>query len=358
MFGMFVALFMSGVLLVACSSDSGTASEATPDTTRVANTTSDTSGETGAETTGTPVVTDTEEGESTSDDASTPQGEDTTSTGTEEVTTPPQGEDVVEIADTTGDDVAGPDECDGAWESCCLDGVVSTCCCPDGMACNYGMFETCEDGSCVAPMETCKDDTPDTSSPEDTSTPDAEPAPSDAEPAPSDAEPGPSDAKPGPSDASEADAESCDGTWQGCCIDGALTECCCPEGAICNYFYEICEDGSCTFPGEPCVEPEPECDGNWETCCIEGTVDQCCCPEGAICNYGMFQTCDDGSCVGPGQECAPPEPQCDGDWQSCCVDGAVSECCCPEGMACNYGMFQTCEDGSCVAPFEECKDSQ
>ncbi|MEC8025279.1 MAG: hypothetical protein VX223_15235, partial [Myxococcota bacterium] len=46
-------------------------------------------------------------------------------------------------------DVSEP--CDGSWESCCTDGVVSTCCCPIGVACNYGVFETCADGSCALP---------------------------------------------------------------------------------------------------------------------------------------------------------------------------------------------------------------
>ena len=276
--------------------------------------------------------------------------------------------------------------CDGAWEPCCEDGVVTTCCCPDGAECNYGMFATCDDGSCTLDPSECDKPTPDAEVLPDTTTPTEDAGPE-----------------------ADAGAEECDGTWNQCCIDGEISQCCCPEGAICNYWYEACPDGGCTFPGEPCAKPEPECDGAWEACCVEGVIEQCCCPEGMACNYGDFNDCGDNTCVAPsfetceppepecdgtwnqccidgeisqcccpegaicnywyepcpdggctfpGEPCTEPEPECDGTWQTCCVDGVVDQCCCPDGMACNYGMFMTCDDGSCVGPAGECKESQ
>ena len=442
MLGMFVALMMSGALLVACGGSSG------PD-----------SPSTGSDTTGTSVVADTsgatsDSSTSATTDVNAPEPEDTGAPTNSDAETPAPLSD----ADAGESSASDADECSGAWESCCINGVVDQCCCPEGMACNYGMFESCEDGSCVDPGEACSGPEADASSSEDTTTTedagescdgawesccvdgvigqcccpegmacnygmfesceDGSCAPigmtceeekeEDASVTPDVVEPadvvGPTEDTSEPADAS---GETCDGAWQQCCVDGAVEQCCCPEGAICNFFYQTCEDGSCVFPGaEECPPPEPVCDGNWETCCVDGVVDQCCCPEGMACNYGMFETCEDGSCVGPMEECAPPEPVCDGTWQDCCVDGAieqcccpegaicnyffdmcedgscafgepcpppepepecdgtwqdccvdgvVDQCCCPEGVACNYGMFQTCEDGSCVGPAEECK---
>ena len=42
---------------------------------------------------------------------------------------------------------------------------------------------------------------------------------------------------------------------------------------------------------------DPTCDGTWEACCVEGEVTECCCPEGAVCNYGIYEICDDGTCT-------------------------------------------------------------
>ena len=92
------------------------------------------------------------------------------------------------------------------------------------------------------------------------------------------------------------------------------------------------------------------------------------------CNYGMFESCEDGSCVDPGEACSGPEADarlsedttttedagesCDGAWESCCVDGVIGQCCCPEGMACNYGMFESCEDGSCAPIGMTCEEKE
>ena len=113
MLGMFVALFMSGALLFACSGDGG----------------------------GTTPTSDTAVSEPLSDATASAS----------------DGASVPVISDTWPR-TPGPDAdlCDGAWEECCVDGVVSTCCCENNADCNYGMFQTCEDGSCVGPAEQCK----------------------------------------------------------------------------------------------------------------------------------------------------------------------------------------------------------
>ena len=239
---------------------------------------------------------------------------------------PPEADVAPPEADVT---LMDAESCDGEWQTCCEGGVVSTCCCPEGMACNYGWMDDCGDGTCVYPPETCSEPEADVVEPADVVLVE--------------------DAGPEP---------ECDGTWQTCCVEGELDQCCCPEGAVCNFWFQPCPDGGCTFPGEPCTEPEPQCDGAWETCCVDGDVDQCCCPEGMACNYGDFIDCGDDTCVGPMDTCAEPEPECDGTWQSCCVDGVVDQCCCPEGMACNYGWYNDCGDGTCVGMPEECKESQ
>lgn len=54
-------------------------------------------------------------------------------------------------------DDAGVAEVDagGQWEPCCQDGVIESCFCPAGAACNYGLFNDCGDGTCVFPSEMC-----------------------------------------------------------------------------------------------------------------------------------------------------------------------------------------------------------
>ncbi len=64
---------------------------------------------------------------------------------------PPPPQPAVVVEDT------GPEECDGTWESCCNgDGMVDQCCCPDGMACNFGWYNDCGDGTCVNMDQECK----------------------------------------------------------------------------------------------------------------------------------------------------------------------------------------------------------
>lgn len=131
-------------------------------------------------------------------------------------------------------------------------------------------------------------------------------------------------------------------------------------------------------------------DGTWQTCCINGQVDSCFCEANASCNYGWYTDCGDGTCVSnfgdpedavcPGDagdagdvtdttdasdasdttdtadtadaadaaDTADTADARDGTWQSCCNDGQVDTCFCPSGVACNYGWYTDCGDGTCV----------
>ncbi|QDG50802.1 hypothetical protein FIV42_08680 [Persicimonas caeni] len=132
-------------------------------------------------------------------------------------------------------------------------------------------------------------------------------------------------------------------------------------------------------------------DGRWESCCENGRVDSCFCPAGMACNYGMYTDCGDGTCSYDPQGCydtgdagdvsdttdttdttdtsdtsdttdtadtsdVTDEP--DGTWEPCCQDGQVDTCFCPAGVACNYGWYTDCGDGTCVmggGGQDECK---
>lgn len=195
--------------------------------------------------------------------------------------------------DAAHDGSTDPDSA-GTWERCCDNGRISSCYCPAGMACNYGWFTPCPDGTCVLGR-----DAPGKCSPAD-----------DA----------------GPPDAA-ADAS---GRWYPCCLSERVSSCYCPPGAACNYGpFDICADRSCRNPPQSCpVDAGPSSDlaagdarvsidasadasaardlgGTWQTCCVSGRIDTCFCPAGATCNYGLFQNCGGGRCVMLGQACPP-----------------------------------------------------
>lgn len=46
----------------------------------------------------------------------------------------------------------------GSWESCCVDGMIDTCFCPAGAACNYGWYTDCGDGMCAFGPDECTPD--------------------------------------------------------------------------------------------------------------------------------------------------------------------------------------------------------
>lgn len=115
----------------------------------------------------------------------------------------------------------------GTWERCCIDGRLSTCHCPAGVACNYGKgLIVCDDGVRCGHSFTggfddeerrriCGDDA-----------------------------------------GIGADAGiDAGGSWEPCCDEetGMVTTCFCPADTACNYgWFEICADGRCSYG--PCPD--------------------------------------------------------------------------------------------------------
>ena len=147
----------------------------------------------------------------------------------------------------------------GHWESCCVDGTIDTCFCEAGWSCNYGWFEDCGGGTCVAS--------------------------------------GFGDECPG--DGGVVDAG---GTFEPCCVGGRIDSCFCPGGAECNYgWFEDCGAGTCVDPGSMCPvadagAPVLDAGGHWDPCCVDGEITTCHCPAGVICNY-WYTDCGDGTCT-------------------------------------------------------------
>ncbi|HJL18263.1 MAG TPA: hypothetical protein RMH99_21545 [Sandaracinaceae bacterium LLY-WYZ-13_1] len=134
------------------------------------------------------------------------------------------GDAAVEDASTPRDD-AGDGDAGGTWSDCCVDGVVDSCFCPAGAACNYGWYTDCGGGTCAFGPEGCGD--------------------------------GGVDAGPEAEDAGMSDAGvDAGGTWSDCCVDGVIDSCFCPGGAECNYgWFNDCGDGLCVGPSEMCPAP-------------------------------------------------------------------------------------------------------
>jgi hypothetical protein len=98
-----------------------------------------------------------------------------------------------------------------------------------------------------------------------------------------------------------------------------------------------------------------DAEGHWEPCCEDGVVTTCFCPAGVACNYGWYTPCDDGSCVGGvGAICPEDDAGTDagddagGQWEPCCEDGIITTCFCPAETICNYGLYVDCGDGTCT----------
>jgi hypothetical protein len=165
-------------------------------------------------------------------------------------------------------------------------------------------------------------------------------------------------------DVETADAAPDAGHWEACCDStGRLDSCWCPGGWSCNYGLGLrnCPDGSCYYeyePGPHCGDADAgapvDAGGTWETCCEGGALTSCFCPAGVECNYGAYTICADGSCTygvcSPGVDAGPTG----GIWEPCCVDFRVSSCFCPAGVACNYGFYTDCGDGTCTFPGATC----
>lgn len=154
------------------------------------------------------------------------------------------------------------------------------------------------------------------------------------------------------------------GSWESCCESGRVSTCFCPAGWACNYgWYTHCGDGTCVSgPGQLCpgqdggTDAGPDAGGTWDPCCVDGTITTCFCPGGAECNYGWYTDCGGGTCVNEPSACPVPDAGVDagGYWEPCCVDGAITTCFCPAGLACNYGWFTDCGNNVCVGPTETC----
>lgn len=122
----------------------------------------------------------------------------------------------------------GPDagdggvQADGSFERCCDDGVISTCFCPAGAFCNYGLFTDCGGGRCEVGLS----DAAHCAAP-DGGLPDSGPPEAGLPDAP-------------------ISAYDAGGTFEPCCTAGVVTTCFCPAGAACNYGLFInCGDGTC-----------------------------------------------------------------------------------------------------------------
>ncbi len=149
--------------------------------------------------------------------------------------------DTDDVADTGDSDPvdSGEDEDAGVWEACCNNGVVESCFCPANMACNYGWFATCDDGTCSSGLETCSDSDAGTSDVDDGDAVQDVDTDNDADAADPDAE--------------DPDAEA--GSWESCCKSGVVDSCFCPANMACNYgMYHDCGEGVCVLGGQVCPE--------------------------------------------------------------------------------------------------------
>lgn len=104
------------------------------------------------------------------------------------------------------------------------------------------------------------------------------------------------------------------------------------------------------------------CRGSETECCRNGKISTCTCPANTYCNYGDFLDCGDGTCtLGGAAQCGDGGPDIDtgvpdagadaGRFGPCCMNGRVTTCFCPAQVACNYGWFTNCGDGTCSNVF-------
>jgi Peptidase family M23/Dictyostelium (slime mold) repeat len=162
---------------------------------------------------------------------------------------------------------------------------------------------------------------------------------------------------------------------------------CTQDGAFCNGA-EVCQDGTCSSPGDPCAGPDGDFDCS-ETCneatnsctasdpngsacndgldCTTGTTcsagvcgDGFDLPDGTLCSSdGAFcngaEVCQSGACLSPGDPCVGPDG--DGDCSESCDESADScsapdpdSSICDDGNECT--RFDACRSGVCDGPPE------
>ena len=137
----------------------------------------------------------------------------------------------------------------------------------------------------------------------------------------------------------------------------------CTNAAACNFeLMAMIDNGSCSFPGEPCddglTETVNDVLGSDCVCFGELVLIEGCTGIGA-CNYDASATIDNGTCFFPGDNCD------DGD-SSTISDVITADCgCageyvglsgCTSFEACNYNSDATTDDGSCVFIGDFCDD--
>ena len=125
---------------------------------------------------------------------------------------------------------------------------------------------------------------------------------------------------------------------------------------------EVCQNGICASPGNPCA---PASTGNNDCAEICDEVADDCNgnnPDGFGCDDGLYCTetdsCQSGSCVGTGNPCQPPDTT-NNNCREMCNEGANN---CtgnnPNGSACNDGLYctqtDTCQGGVCTGAGNPC----
>jgi hypothetical protein len=151
-------------------------------------------------------------------------------------------------------------------------------------------------------------------------------------------------------DASDtSDTADAEGTWESCCEGGQISTCYCPPRTACNYgMYYDCGDGTCTYDPEMCVDDA----GHTEDADI--TEDAGHTEDADITEDADAAPIEDVSDTADATDTGDVDADADGHWSACCLNGEVDSCFCPSGVACNYGWFTDCGDGTCVMPGEEC----
>ena len=133
----------------------------------------------------------------------------------------------------------------GGWDACCVDGQTTTCFCPAGTFCNFGLnTDFYADGTCCQGEVFCSNggaagfggaggtDTGGTAG---------------------DATTG-GNVSGGTSGSSPVGGEAGAGYWEECCEDGVTSQCLCPPNVSCNFGFDVdfLPGGECcyTFEGD------------------------------------------------------------------------------------------------------------
>jgi hypothetical protein len=117
------------------------------------------------------------------------------------------------------------------------------------------------------------------------------------------------------------------GTWEACCVDNQTTTCFCPAGSSCNFGWDtdFFPDGTCCTQGDAsCSNGGAAGFGGAGGAGAGGTA-------GDATTGGKLSGGTSGSGPVGGEAGA-------GTWEQCCENGVTSQCLCPAGAVCNFGM--------------------